>query len=138
MKKSIGLLIISIVFLSLAPSASAQGKTGDGDFKFTIKTNPLSALGGPFWYAIIPLTGEYKVLFETVVSKKSSLQIGAAYLGPSALLNIDKISSEGGGISGVRTGGFRVQGMYRYFLSRDLSAPEGSILGLMYLMLQWR
>lgn len=129
MKKSICLLIISLVFLSLGSSVSAQGTSGEKDFKFTIKTNPLSALGGPFWLVVVPLTGEYKVLFEAVVSEKSSVQIGAGYIGPSVLLNLDDLTNDEGEVSGIKTSGFRVQGMYKFFISRDLPAPEGFYLG---------
>jgi hypothetical protein len=77
----------------------------------------------------VPLTGEYKILFETVVSQKTSLQIGAGYIGPSVLLNLDDLSSEEGEITGIKTSGFRGQAMFKFFISRDLSAPEGFYLG---------
>jgi hypothetical protein len=132
MKKAACFLIISIAFLLLSSPVSAQGTGGEKDYRFTIKTNPLSALGGPFWFAIVPLTGEYKVLFEAAVSEKSSVQLGVGYIGPSVLLNLDDLSNDSGGeggISGIKTGGFRIQGMYRFFISRDLSAPEGFYVG---------
>jgi hypothetical protein len=132
MKKAACLFLISLSFLFLASPVFAQDKGAETDYRFTIKTNPLSALGGPFWFAVIPLTGEYKVLFEAAVSEKSSFQIGAGYIGPSVLLNLDDLSndeSEEGTISGIKTNGFRVQGMYRFFISRDLSAPEGFYVG---------
>jgi hypothetical protein len=129
MKKATCLLIISLAFLFLASPVSAQSTGGEKDFRFTIKTNPLSALGGPFWLVVVPLTGEYKALFEAKVSEKSSLQIGAGYIGPSVLLNLDDLSSDGGEITGIKTSGFRVQGMFKFFISRDLSAPEGFYMG---------
>jgi hypothetical protein len=132
MKKAACLFIISVSFLLLASPVSAQNNGEENDYRFTIKTNPLSALGGPFWFAVIPLTGEYKVLFEAAVSEKSSIQLGAGYIGPSVLLNLDDLTndeSEEGTISGIKTNGFRIQGMYRVFISRDLSAPEGFYVG---------
>lgn len=129
MKKATCLLIISLAFLFLASPVSAQNTGVEKDFRFTIKTNPLSALGGPFWLVVVPLTGEYKALFEAKVSEKSSLQIGAGYIGPSVLLNLDDLSSDGGEITGIKTSGFRVQGMFKFFISRDLSAPEGFYMG---------
>lgn len=130
MKKAACFLIINLAIFLLAPSVSAQGTGVEKDYKFTIKTNPLAALGGPFWFAVVPLTGEYKVYFEAAVSKKSSIQIGAGYLGPSLLLNLDDLTSDNGeAVNGIRTSGFRVQGMYRFFISRDLSAPEGFYVG---------
>ena len=62
--------------------------------------------------------------------EKQSVQIGASYLGPSLLINLDKISaSDSTEISGINTSGFRGQLMYKFFLSRDLSAPEGFYVG---------
>jgi hypothetical protein len=129
MKKSIFILITSLVFLTIIAPVAAQNSTAEKDFRFTIKTNPLAALGGPFWIAIVPLTGEYKVLFETAISEKSSFQAGVSYLGPSVILNLDDLTSEGNEVSGINTSGFRVQGIYKIFISRDLSAPEGFYVG---------
>jgi hypothetical protein len=130
MKKSLLLLIIGIALLLVVnPVMSQQTSATQKDFKFTIKTNPLAALGGPFWVVVIPVTGEYKLLFETALSKKSSFQLGAGYLGPSVLINLDNITSTDGQITGIKTSGFRVQGMYKLFISRDLNAPEGFYIG---------
>ncbi len=128
MKKLKLLLIAGVALLMITNPILAQGSSDEKDFKFTIKTNPLAALGGPFWVVIVPITGEYKVLLETKVAEKSSLQIGLSYLGPSVLINLDELSSDQGEISGINTSGFRGQGMFKFFISRDLSAPEGFYL----------
>ncbi len=125
MKKTTYLLIVGLAFLLSIPPATSQDKKAQEDFRFTVKTNPLAALGGPFWVVIVPVTGEYKVFFETVVTQKTSFQLGLSYLGPSVLLNLDELTSTDNNISGVKTSGFRIQGMYKFFLSRDLNAPEG-------------
>jgi len=126
--RSISILVLAL-FFSMNPALSQQASTSK-EFKFTIKTNPLSALGGPFWLIVVPLTGEYKAMFETAVSEKSSVQVGVGYIGPSVLINLDDLTSEEGGeISGLKTSGFRFQGWYKYYLSRDLSAPEGFYVG---------
>ncbi|HOS72533.1 MAG TPA: hypothetical protein PLZ75_08820 [Bacteroidales bacterium] len=131
MKKINYSAILAVAFLLLASPLFSQQSSDERDFKFTIKTNPLSALGGPFWIVVVPVTGEYKALFEAAVSKKSSVQIGLGYIGPSILLNLDDLTSDGEGseIEGIKTSGFRSQGWYKYFLSRDLSAPEGFYIG---------
>ncbi|HUU99419.1 MAG TPA: hypothetical protein VMW32_00515 [Bacteroidales bacterium] len=129
MKKAALLLIIGVIFSINSSPAFAQGGSEEKDFRFTIKTNPLAALGGPFWLLIVPITGEYKLLFEAAVNEKSSIQVGAGYLGPSVLLNLDELTGDEGEVSGIKTSGFRIQGMYKYFLSRDLSAPEGFYVG---------
>jgi hypothetical protein len=118
------LLLIALV----APRSFAQEE--EKDFRFTIKTNPMAALGGPMWVLIVPITGEYRVLFEAKTLEKQSVQVGVSYLGPSLLLNLDRITtSDSSEISGINTSGFRGQLMYKFFLSRDLSAPEGFYVG---------
>lgn len=131
MKNAVCSLVICLAFLFLSfPAVNAQERTGAEDVRYVIKTNPLSALGGPFWFTIIPLTGEYKLLFEAAVSDKSSVQFGAGYIGPSVLLNLDDLTNDNdGSISGINTNGFRVQGMYKFYISRDLKAPEGFYIG---------
>jgi len=131
MKKTNFLMIFGLALLFVASPVFAQQGGVEKEFKFTVKTNPLSALGGPFWLVVIPLTGEYKGLFEIAVSQKSSIQLGVGYIGPSLLLNLDDLTNEEGEgeVSGVKTSGFRFQGWYKYFLSRDMNAPEGFYVG---------
>lgn len=130
--KNLKFLLIAVLVMFISDhSVFAQKTESEKDFRFTVKTNPLSALGGPFWIVIVPITGEYKALFEARVSNKSSFQIGAGYLGPSVLLNLDELTKDEseGEVSGIKTNGFRVQAMYKIFLSRDLKAPEGFYVG---------
>ncbi len=123
-------LFVILILLISGWAAFCQESGSEREYKFTLKTNPLAALGGPFWVVVIPVTGEYKVYFETAVSGKTSFQLGGSYIGPSVLINLDEITKgEGGEISGVKTNGFRVQGTYKIFVSRDLKAPEGFYLG---------
>lgn len=129
MKKTGLLIIIGLALVLTASPVLAQGSADEREYNYVIKTNPLAALGGPFWALIIPVTGEYKVLFEAAVAPKASILLGASYVGPSILLNLDELTSDDEEISGIKTSGFRVQGMFKYFLSRDLSAPEGFYLG---------
>lgn len=124
------LIIMGLLLVLTGTTGIAQsGTTAQKDYKFTVKVNPLAALGGPFWVIVVPVTGEYKALFEAKVSPKMSAQIGVSYIGPSVLLNLDKLSTDGSDVSGIKTGGFRVSGMLKYFLSRDLQAPKGFYLG---------
>jgi hypothetical protein len=128
MKKARYLLIIGLVFLFAGPSSFAQEATAKKDYRFTVKTNPLSALGGPFWVIVVPVTGEYKALFEYALTEKMSFQLGASYIGPSVLLNLDKLVTDTADITGIKTSGFKISGMLKYFLSRDLAAPQGFYL----------
>ena len=120
------LLIIIIVMLGASSTMAQEGNTSQ---RFVIKTNPLAALGGPFWVTIIPVTGEYKLLFEAKTLPKQSVTLGASYLGPSLLLNLDELTNEGEDVSGINTAGFRGQLFYKFFLSRDTEAPEGLYVG---------
>jgi len=121
------LLMIIIVLLA---SSGTMAQQADSPQRFVVKTNPLAALGGPFWLIVVPLTGEYKVLFEAKTLPKQSVTLGASYLGPSLLLNLDKLSeNEEADISGVNTSGFRGQLIYKFFISRDTEAPEGLYVG---------
>lgn len=131
MKKNVFTLVLLILLLFAVSPSYSQDTAPEKEYNFTIKTNPLSALGGPFWVVVVPVTGEYKVLFEAAVSEKSSVQLGVGYLGPSILLNLDDLTSDedNGEISGLNTSGYRVQGMYKFFISRDLQAPEGFYIG---------
>jgi len=120
------LLMIIIVLLGASSTMAQEGNTQQ---RFVIKTNPLAALGGPFWVAFIPITGEYKLLFEAKTLPKQSVTLGASYIGPSLLLNLDELTSEGEDVSGISTAGFRGQLIYKFFLSRDTEAPEGLYVG---------
>lgn len=130
MKPAKYFIIFALVLLFSDLSGLAQEKTtAKKDYNFTVKVNPLNALGGPFWVVFIPITGEYKVLFEAKLAKHISAQVGAAYIGPSVLVNLDKISTDTSKVTGISTNGFKVSGMVKYFLSRDLPAPKGFYLG---------
>ncbi|MCJ7447816.1 MAG: hypothetical protein MUO72_08990 [Bacteroidales bacterium] len=126
MKKFFVLMMLGFIMLNISTPIKAQEEK---DYKFAIKTNPLAALGGPFWLIVVPLTGEYKAIFEIAVAKKSSIQVGVGYIGPSVLLNLDDLTGDGGVITGLKTSGLRIQGMYKQYISRDLNAPEGFYIG---------
>ncbi len=116
-----------LAFLLLLFATQTSRAQEEKDYRFTIKTNPLAALGGPLWVTIVPLTGEYKVLFESRTAQRQSIEVGAGYLGPSVLINLDRLSDQDS-ISGVRTSGFRVQLTYKFFLTKN-KAPNGFFVG---------
>lgn len=126
MKKTVFLLITSLVFISLASPVSAQGTGGEKDFRFTIKTNPLSALGGPLFIAgIVPLTAEYKVYFEARTAEKQSVQLGLGYLGSSPLVtSIADLSTD----TSIVSTGVHGQLWYKFFLTSE-NAPDGFYIG---------
>lgn len=122
----IGFIIIAA--LSFLPQESIAQQESNSP-KMVIKTNPLAALGGPFWVLIVPVTGEYRLMYEIKTTAKQSAMIGASYLGPSLLLNLDQITSDSASIEGINTSGFKLQAMYKFYLSRDIEAPEGLYIG---------
>jgi hypothetical protein len=126
MKKATCFLIISFVLLFLAAPVSAQGSAVEKDVRFTIKTNPLSALGGPLFIAwVVPLTAEYKVYFEAKTSEKQSIQLGLGYLGSSPLVtSIADLSSD----TSIVSTGFHGQVWYKFFLTSG-KALDGFYIG---------
>jgi hypothetical protein len=116
--------IIALVLLCIVgqTTTNAQSQT-EKKFRFDFKTNPLAALGGPLWVTVVPITGEYKLLFEAKMNRKQTIEAGMSYLGPSAFINLDKIT-ENDSVSGVHTSGFRAQIAYKFFITQN-EAPEG-------------
>ncbi len=126
MKKAKCLLIVGLAFLFIGSPVLAQQSTADKDFRFTIKTNPLSALGGPLFVIwVVPLTAEYKIYFEAQTTSRQSVQIGLGYLGSSPL--VASIGDLGGDTSIVASG-FRGQLWYKFFLTSD-NSPAGFYVG---------
>jgi hypothetical protein len=123
MKKAALLMILFALFGSYSMKAQDEK-----DFRFTIKTNPLAALGGPFYaFRIFPITGEYKLAFESRTFKKQSIEASIGYLGPSVLINLSELS-ENDSVGGIKVNGFRAQLAYKFFLTKE-SAPEGFYVG---------
>jgi hypothetical protein len=128
MKKLTFLLLTGLVILVSGNNASAQD-AGEKDFRFTVKTNPLSVLGGPLYAMwIVPLTNEYKVYFEAQTMQKQSIQLGLGYLGSSPLIQTAINMSDADNDTTVTSGGFHGQIWYKFFLTGD-DAPAGFYLG---------
>ncbi len=126
MKRVKYFLIIGIVFLLAAPKAVSQDSANGKDIRFTIKTNPLSAMGGPLFIAwIVPLTAEYKIYFEAKTTSKQSIQLGLGYLGSSPLV---AAIGDLGGDTTVISSGYHAQLWYKFFMTAD-NAPGGFYFG---------
>jgi hypothetical protein len=129
MKKVTYLLLIGLVILFSGNRAQAQDSSSDKDFRFTVKTNPLTILGGPLYALwIIPLTNEYKVVFEAQTTSKQSVQIGLGYLGTSPLIQTFQNMRDVSNDTTVNSSGFHGQLWYKFFLTGD-DAPSGFYLG---------
>jgi hypothetical protein len=126
MKKSTYVLVMGFAFLFIASPCFAQEAGTAKDVKFTIKTNPVSALGGPLFVLwVVPLTAEYKVYFEAKTSTSQSIQLGLGYLGSSPL--VASIGDLGGDTS-INSSGFHGQIWYKFFLTSD-RVPAGFYIG---------
>ncbi|MBA4321255.1 MAG: hypothetical protein C0408_00410 [Odoribacter sp.] len=128
MKKMKYILILGFAILITASPAFTQEKevAPAKDFKFTLKTNPLSALGGPLFVLwVVPITAEYKLYFETRTVGNQSAQIGLGYLGSSPLI---ASMEDLGGDTTIGSSGFRAQLWYKFFLTGD-KAPAGFYIG---------
>ncbi len=127
MKKLKSILIAICALMLIIPVTQAQ----ESGFSPTmvVKTNPLAALGGPMFITIIPITGEYKALFEIRTAPKQSVTLGASFLGPSLLINLDQLAADDDGISQLNTSGFRGQVWYKFYIGRDTEAPKGFYVG---------
>jgi len=122
MKKMIFLMML-VPFLISNKAVIAQE---DDNYRFTLKTNPLSALGGPLFVTVVPLCGEYKIIFEAKTGAKQSVETGLGFLGSSVLLNLNEIANDS--VESIKTIGFRGQVAYKFFLTKD-PAPEGFYVG---------
>lgn len=129
MKKLSILLVTGLVILLSGSNTYAQDTAGDKDFRFTLKTNPLSVLGGPLYAMwIVPLTNEYKVYFEAQTTQKQSIQLGLGYLGTSPLIQTFINMAETDNDTTVTSGGIHGQIWYKFFLTGD-AAPAGFYIG---------
>jgi hypothetical protein len=126
MKKAAYLLIISLVLVLVTHRSFSQEADAGKDYKFTIKTNPLTALGGPLYVLyVVPLTAEYKLSFEAKTFAKQSVQITAGYLGNSPLVSsLGDLDSD----TTIKSSGFHGQLLYKIFLTQD-EAPNGFYVG---------
>ena len=129
MKKVTYLLVIGFVILISGTNAYAQETSSVKDYRFTVKTNPLSVIGGPLYALwIVPLTNEYKVYFEAQTMSKQSIQVGLGYLGTSPLITNLMNMRDAVTDTTVNSGGFHGQLWYKFFLTGD-DAPAGFYMG---------
>ncbi len=101
--------------------------------RFETKRNILKT--NPFVFPIgtIPITSEFRLAYETVLSQRSSIQISGSYLGKGIILTIAEAGSVPPIVLKVR--GFRFQAEYKYYLlnHKDQTiAPEGLYIALQY------
>ncbi|MCF8332163.1 MAG: hypothetical protein K9H84_06900 [Bacteroidales bacterium] len=128
--------LLTLIFLSVSAfQLSAQYKTYDlnkvkpaiepGYYRYSmLKFNPLPVLHGH-----IPMSSEYRLIYETSFGPSHSINFGAAYMGkntiiPDAILT-DYITDP----DNTEAKGFRLIANYRYIYSKNDCAPSGMYLG---------
>jgi len=104
MKKNIQLLVLLILLLGFAKTASAQVSS-----KNVIKANLLS-----------PIIGSYNFFYERVTSKKLSVQLGVGFTNTQI-----QASSIGTTTSTTTLTGFRINPELRFYPSDHNQAPKG-------------
>lgn len=88
-----------------------------------IKTGLFAPLWGP-----IPLTSEYRLVYEAPTSTHTSIQIGASYLGKifwAWPLIIDSLKQNNPIATQITIKGFRAQFAFKYYPAKNQMAPEG-------------
>ncbi|MCX6330804.1 MAG: hypothetical protein NTZ85_14980 [Bacteroidia bacterium] len=126
MKKLKYFIIISLMLVLFNEQSFSQEVAADKDYRFAVKTNPLSVIGGPLWALwIVPLSNEYKVSFEARTFEKQSVQVSVGYLGTSPII---KNLGDLGGDTTIKTFGYHGQLWYKFYLTKD-KAPNGFYVG---------
>lgn len=128
MVKQLSILVLSCLLLQ-----SAFGQKID-TYRNIIKSSPTALLGGPIWaFAVVPMTAEYRLVYEFHVRMKETALIGFSYLGPSAATDFGQISntnSTGQLVFDIAVRGYRAQAGYRYYFDDDTHmAPYGFYIG---------
>jgi len=93
-----------------------------------LKTNPFTMLIGS-----IPFSSEFRLVYETVVSRRNSIQFGGSLLGKGMLLTL--IESAANPPVTFKAKGFRFQiELKHYLLQKDVieKAPKGLYLSIAY------
>ncbi len=88
---------------------------------YIIKTNLLPAI-----YAKLPLSAEYRLLGEFVITPRQSLSFGASYIGKTFLY--DLVTSSRGSGQALYIYGYRIQLGYKYYLVQKKIRPSGLFL----------
>lgn len=123
--------IILFYFSSLLVSAQNEKKPENVDLlknrqKSVLKTGAFCSLWGS-----IPLTSEYRLVYEIPTSSQSSAQIGISYLGKNFWLwpMMDTILQANPQASQITVNGFRFQMAFKYYFVKGQLAPEGLYIG---------
>lgn len=127
--------LIIFVLLLIAQNLSAQYRSYEpnsdqngiqpGYYKYSmLKTNPF-----PVLYGHIPMTSEYRLIYETAFAPRHSINIGAAYMGKNIIIP-DAISSDYiSDPAEISAEGYRLILNYRFIYNRNDIAPSGMYLG---------
>jgi hypothetical protein len=92
-----------------------------GNATSLLKTNPLPILWGP-----IPFTAEYRLNFETIISRRESVEIGGSFLGRSLLLSMIQTAQNQTGGGNLYVQGYRFQFAYKIFVGDILEGMKST------------
>lgn len=123
---------IKFLFAMLACSSSVFSQNKDILLNIeqlkTRKENVIkTGIFAPLWGAI-PLTSEYRLVYEAPTSMRTSIQIGGSYLGKNFWiwpLIIDSLKQNNPIATQITTKGFRAQIAFKYYLFKDQISPDG-------------
>jgi hypothetical protein len=130
------LLTTCLVFSSISISAQQFSKAKDSLYRARLgREKPIKAIFKTSPLAIfewqIPLTGEYRLVGEFMLGKRSSVQLGASYLTRSLFFSLSqKMAQNSGGGDKISGNGYRIQGEYKFYFFNKKYRPEGLFLAL--------
>jgi len=93
-------------------------------FDYIVSTNPLIMLWGS-----VPLSSEYRIMSEIRTGNKTSVNIGGAYLGKGLFFHMQDKAYNSIAVSSFALRGYRVQVMYKFYLSDWDTPPDGVYIG---------
>jgi len=93
-------------------------------YDYIVSTNPFIMLWG-----CVPFSSEFRVMNEIRTGPKTSINIGGAYLSKGIILNIIEGTNQSLYGTTYALRGYRVQAMYKFYISRWDRPPEGLYIG---------
>ncbi len=120
--------IFLFIFYASISFAQDDDKQSNIDLLKSRKQNVIkTGLFCPFWGSI-PLTSEYRLVYETPTSAHTSVQVGASYLAKNFWLwpiIMDTLKKTNAQVSQYTIKGFRIQLAFKYYPFKDQVSPDG-------------
>lgn len=101
-----------------------------------LKSNPLPILWGPITVPAdsgpgFPITSEYRLMYEVPVAPNQAIMVGVSFLGKNVFLKLFGLDTSqfAKTLRNISINGFRIQGMYKYYITNKWRAPRGIYIG---------